>query len=49
VNAWGIAFLAPFVALIFIDPTYMIPAIIGLVVFMAAMLWLVNKIIGPKK
>lgn len=48
-NAWGIAFLAPFVALVFIDPAYMIPTFIGLVVFIGAMLWLVNKIIGPKK
>ena len=48
-NGWGIAFLAPFVALIFIDPEYMIPAFIGLAVFLGVMLWIVNKIIGPKK
>lgn len=48
-NGWGVAFLAPFAALIFIDPEYMVPAFIGLAVFLAAMLWLVNKIIGRKK
>ncbi len=48
-NGWGIAFLAPFVALIFIDPTYMVPAFIGMAVFVAVMLWLVHKVISPKK
>lgn len=47
-NIWGAAFLAPFVSLIFIDPAYIIPAVIGMVVFLAVMLWVVNKIIGKK-
>ena len=48
-NGWGVLFLAPFAALIFIDPEYMVPAFIGLAVFVGAMLWLVNKLIGPKR
>lgn len=48
-NGWGLVFLAPFIALIFVDPQYMIPAFIGLVVFTGVAIWIFEKVIGPKK
>lgn len=47
-NALGWILIAPIIALLLVDPIGSIPALIFIVGWIAAWLWLINRVIGKK-